>query len=156
MNILEIKNIVKFSKTLKVLYVEDNPADVFLAKEFLLAESPNINFHCATTLTDAYAEVVVNNIDVMLVDLNLPDSDGINTVNSLNKLSKELPIVVLTNSEEKNTLNRIKKAQMFCFLKKQVFDTSTKNSFKTLASTINYLGNQRLKINLSIQAGPER
>ena len=42
-----------------------------------------------------------NNIDVVLLDISMPDRDGLDTVRDLKKLKPELPILVLTMHPEK-------------------------------------------------------
>lgn len=82
----------------RLLLVEDNPGDVRLIRE-MLAES---GAHCAVTVASSLAETSLilqtsaKEIDVVLLDLNLPDSMGIETMLRLNEMRPGLPVIVLT------------------------------------------------------------
>lgn len=84
-------------RPIQVLLVEDNPGDVQLVTG-MLAEAEEERFslkrvsHLGTALSRLYAE----DISVVLLDLMLPDGDGINTVERVTAAAPEVPIVVLT------------------------------------------------------------
>lgn len=82
-------------KILKILLVEDNPADVRLIKEYL--KEANIPFQL--TITDRVSDALIKmrkEHDVIIADLGLPDSSGINTLKVLKKSGTQVPIVILT------------------------------------------------------------
>lgn len=85
-----------------LLLVEDNPAEADLVKEMLEAASRDRDYEVrhATRLADAMEELKRSDVDVMLLDLRLPDSVGVDTVRTLQVASRTVPIVVLTGSEE--------------------------------------------------------
>jgi two-component system cell cycle response regulator len=81
----------------KVLLVEDNPADARLLRE-ALAEIADSRFeitHCET-LAQAHEFLAKNTSDVILSDLGLPDSQGLETIRRIHKAAPGVPIVVLT------------------------------------------------------------
>ena len=82
---------------LNVLVVEDNPGDYDLVVEYL-SEVSNTNYHFNHCVSLHEVDEVIKfvRIDVILLDLSLPDSSGIDTVSNMRNLSKSLPIVVLT------------------------------------------------------------
>mgnify|MGYP000732999282 CR=1 FL=1 len=84
---------------IKVLLVEDNLADVRLVRE-MLTESSNYLFHFNHVLSIEKAEIFIskNHCDVLLLDLTLPDSFGLNSVQSLVAANPDLPIVVLSGT----------------------------------------------------------
>ena len=88
-----------------VLLVEDNLGDARLTRE-LLAEVNNGGFrvHHATTLASAIerltAEGPDNASDVILFDLSLPDSHGLGGIAQLQATHPQLPIVVLTSTDD--------------------------------------------------------
>jgi len=86
------------SKTeLSVLVVEDNPGDYELVVEYL-SDVSNTDYqfkHCVS-LQDISGVLKTSRIDVILLDLSLPDSSGIDTVSNVRSISKSLPIIVLT------------------------------------------------------------
>ncbi len=90
-------------QTYKVLVVEDV---LLIAKitEQMLKKSPThtyISTH-KTRLADSVAALKAEEFDVILLDLNLPDSRNLNTLTSIIEVAPEVPIVVLTatNSDE--------------------------------------------------------
>jgi sigma-B regulation protein RsbU (phosphoserine phosphatase) len=81
---------------IRVLLVEDNAGDAFLLGE-LLSDAP-ITFQIETVTRLAHALVRLNapGIDVVLSDLSLPDSQGIETFHRLAAHPSRLPIIVLS------------------------------------------------------------
>jgi len=97
-------------KPISVLLIEDNPADARLIRELLrdVSEHP-VQFDVASTLTDGIEHMAASDIDVVLVDLSLPDSSGIDTCRSLQDKSAGVPIVVLTGlSDQKTALKALR------------------------------------------------
>jgi signal transduction histidine kinase len=84
-------------KSIKVLLIEDNPADACLIRE-ILEEEPSARFQVeqSTRLEPALERLAAGDVDVALLDLALPDSQGFETFHRLHDHSPQLPIVVLT------------------------------------------------------------
>jgi len=84
-------------KHLKLLLVEDNPGEARLIRVYL-SEAPDLNIELlhVESLAAASEKIAANRIDVMLLDLGLPDSNGLETFTIANRNHPELPIVVLT------------------------------------------------------------
>lgn len=84
-------------KELKVLLIEDNPGDAFLIK-FYLGESmsPKFNFFHAENMKMADDLMSKNTFDIILMDLNLPDSLGLDTIKRLLEKYPNNLVVVLT------------------------------------------------------------
>jgi len=86
---------------LKVLLVEDNPGDSMLIR-FALSEVKGHRFVITPciTLAEAIAQIggapIGGGFDVALLDLNLPDSDGLVTLTRLQDAAPDLPLVILT------------------------------------------------------------
>lgn len=87
--------------TTRILLVEDNPADARFAEELL--STPEYELVKATTLAQAFLHLSEKIIDVILLDLALPDSTGLATLASLIGETKKLPIVVLSGMEDLET-----------------------------------------------------
>jgi two-component system cell cycle response regulator len=85
----------------KVLLVEDNPGDARLVKEALseLAKPPLELVHCET-LAKAVEFCSKNVPDAILLDLGLPDSQGLDTVRRIHAAANNAPIAVLTVRDE--------------------------------------------------------
>jgi len=85
----------------RVLLVEDNPGDARLI-EVALAEARWTQFELerVDTLAAALARASQGGIDVMLLDLSLPDSSGIQTLREAYAQAREIPIVVFTGLDD--------------------------------------------------------
>lgn len=81
----------------KVLLVEDNEDHIFILKSFLsMIETIALEPVTVSRLQDAIAQLQVGGIDIVLLDLMLPDSKGLNTFTRLHQYYPEIPIVVTT------------------------------------------------------------
>lgn len=87
--------------TISILIVEDNPADVLIIQEYL-SEKKGGKFRFAETasLLSALDMLLNNSYDVILLDLSLPDSSGLDTVRQIIGASAETPLVVLTGLQD--------------------------------------------------------
>ena len=87
--------------TIAVLLVEDNRADErFLCELLSESSEPAYTVHSVQRLADAVAALQNRqDIDVVLLDLSLPDSQGLQTFVKLHTASN-VPIVVLTGSAD--------------------------------------------------------
>lgn len=82
--------------THNVLIVEDDEADALLLQRQLRLIWPDSKVLAVKSLRDAYEVYRKNNVDLFLLDLNLPDGYGPQTVHEVRKFSKQIPIVVVT------------------------------------------------------------
>ncbi len=88
---------------LHILIVEDNPADVRLIQEMLNESRGNaLRFEHAAALSDALALLDNSPADVILLDLSLPDSRGIETLAKIQEKAPHTPIIVLTGMEDQS------------------------------------------------------
>ena len=90
-----------------ILLIEDNPGDARLVKEMLADLDLNSYFGAQSfnitqcdRLSSALSLLAVKTFDIILVDLSLPDSQGIETVKSVCQIAPNLPIVVLSGQAE--------------------------------------------------------
>ncbi len=84
---------------LHVLLVEDNPGDAELMAEMLQDDVPDVasfTIRHVARLADARAELDRSPVDVVLLDLSLPDSHGLDSLQTLRAVAPELPVVVMT------------------------------------------------------------
>ncbi|WP_343868385.1 diguanylate cyclase domain-containing protein [Caenispirillum bisanense] len=84
-------------KGTNILLVEDNPGDARLI-QVLLAEEAGAEFHLTHVerLADACELVKQEEFAAVLLDLSLPDSHGLDTVNGLRRSGPDIPIVILS------------------------------------------------------------
>ena len=87
--------------TVCVLLVEDNPDDADLIRESLSeAAEAQFEVHPVGRLERAQLQLAAREFDIVLLDLGLPDSSGLQTVETVLGWDTGLPIVVLTGLDE--------------------------------------------------------
>jgi PAS domain S-box-containing protein len=90
----------------RVLLVEDNPGDAELTAE-RLTEAPFSLFDIrqVNSLAEALAVLSVDPVDVVLLDLNLPDSQGLNSLIRIKSVAGDAPIIVLSGIVDKRLIS---------------------------------------------------
>ncbi len=101
---------VKSPGSLHILLVEDNPVDVFLVQEMLLsaglpvAAIPNVYM-----AKDAASFLKTTEVDLVLLDLTLPGSHGIESYTIVRDANPSIPVIILTgNSDSSIALEALK------------------------------------------------
>lgn len=99
------------NKSIKVLLIEDNPFDAKVVEDlFGSLKDSSFSLRKTGTLKEAQAADAEEKADVLLLDLNLPDSFGPETLHKVQKFAKDRPIIVLTGFYEEHLgTNMIKK-----------------------------------------------
>jgi len=111
-------------KSVSVLIIEDNPGDARLIKEMLKeAIHYNINLIERSTLSEALEELEKNEIEVILLDLNLPDCTGLNTISVIHEKVKNIPIIILTGRDDEKLAIQSLKLGMQDYLVKGKIDS---------------------------------
>lgn len=88
-------------RKIKVLMIEDNPGDVRLIKEMLgEATGAQFNLECVDRLKTGLKRLTEGGIDLVFLDLGLPDSQGIHTFLRVKSQEQKVPIIVLTGLED--------------------------------------------------------
>jgi DNA-binding response OmpR family regulator len=88
---------------LRILLVEDNPTDALLVREALAeAISPAFVVAHAEMLQCALDLLAKRPFDLVLLDLGLPDSQGLESLTSLRRLAPEVPVLVLTGLDDED------------------------------------------------------
>ncbi|MCI5084074.1 MAG: response regulator [Saprospiraceae bacterium] len=82
---------------INLLVIEDSEYDVEIIRFYLKEAGFSHNFFTSTTLKGGLDIIEENNIECVLLDLSLPDSDGFGTVKSFLKEVKHIPVIVMTN-----------------------------------------------------------
>lgn len=93
----------------RILLIEDNAGDVVLIKKRLLSQWPKAGITAVARLSDAYEAYINANLDIILLDLNLPDGFGHRSVEEALSFVRNVPVVVLTSMESKLTAQEAKK-----------------------------------------------
>ncbi len=118
---------------MKTLLVEDNPADARLIREMLKEHTAStFEVQHVTRLDLALECLREETFDVLLLDLGLPDAQGMETLNVTHKAWGGLPIVVLTGLDDEQLALESMRAGAQDYLVKGRFDT------QLLVRTIRY------------------
>jgi DNA-binding response OmpR family regulator len=144
---------------LNILLIEDNPGDAFLIK-FYLEESmlKNSRLVHAEFLKTALHLLSKNTYDVIILDLNLPDSHGIATLASVLEAKKDALAIVLTGLQDEELGSQAVKMGAQDFLVKgqfdgKVFTSSIRYAFestrakKELSKSVEYISQLEFRFN---------
>jgi signal transduction histidine kinase len=110
------------TSSVKILLVEDNLAEARLLQEFLKqANSNEFSLVHVKRLKEALQQLTDNTYDIILLDLTLPDSEGLSSLNPLMSQAPGLPIVVLTNTnDDELALEAVRQGAQDYLVKRQV------------------------------------
>jgi len=88
-------------KALQVLLVEDNAGDVRLLREMFSKERPD-SFELTHLLRMSEAEIHLakGGVDIVLLDMGLPDGHGLDTVRRAHAVAPTVPMIVLTGLDD--------------------------------------------------------
>jgi DNA-binding response OmpR family regulator len=85
----------------KMLLLEDNPGDVRLLQELLRdTGSTEFDMEDVSLLSDALARLRDARFDIVLLDLSLPDSQGLDGFRAIREEAPEVPIILLTGLKD--------------------------------------------------------
>ena len=89
--------------TIAGLVLDDDPEDIFLLRDMLAdAGATHMVLDEARTLAEARQSIRSRTYDILLVDLNVPDSSGIETFLEVHKNAPEVPIIVLSGLHDES------------------------------------------------------
>ncbi|MEA5575560.1 hybrid sensor histidine kinase/response regulator [Anabaena sp. UHCC 0451] len=110
------------SYSVKILLIEDNLAEARLLQEFLKqAQSKEFSLVHVQRLRDGFHELSQHDYDVILLDLTLPDSQGLSSLPLLISQAPSTPIVVLTNTnDEELAIEAVREGAQDYLVKRQV------------------------------------
>src|SRR4030042_5499926 len=99
------------SESMSVLLIEDDPDDILLVKESLAEISlGKIKLEYTGRLSRGLIELSSHSYDVVLLDLNLPDSRGLETLKTVVKSYPKIPVVVLSGlADDVTTLEAVRR-----------------------------------------------
>ncbi len=108
--------------SVKILLIEDDPAEARLLKEVL--KSFNLQLFSlvhVNRLQTALEKLKGERFDVILLDLTLPDSQGLSSVETLVRQAPNLPIVVLTNTnDDKLAIEAVRRGAQDYLIKRKI------------------------------------
>ena len=88
-------------KPLRILLLEDDPADAHLLQEGLRDAVQNlVNWVWVQSVKEALEQLQIDTFDIILLDLDLPDSQGMETFLKVQAAAGQIPIMLLTGMAE--------------------------------------------------------
>jgi len=110
-------------ETLQILLIEDNPGDSRLIQEYL--KEPTVTFRpeikVSKDLQSGINRLSEDQYDIILLDLSLPDSLGLETLEKVKSAAGSLPIVVLTGlDDEELGFEAVQKGAQDFLIKKEI------------------------------------
>lgn len=85
----------------EILLIEDNEADAMIFEEMLESISaPKFNLQWKDSLKGGINFLKSNHIDLILLDLSLPESSGLETLQKIINVTPLTPLIILTGSED--------------------------------------------------------
>lgn len=88
-------------KQLNLFIIEDNQQDIALVRRLLETSKQKITLDASTRLKDGIRKIIENQYDLLLLDLSLPDGYGLDALVQLKSKSVQIPIVILTSTNDK-------------------------------------------------------
>jgi putative nucleotidyltransferase with HDIG domain len=105
----------------RALLVEDNPGDARLITEMLADVESDVKLEYCTTLSDAIERLAANSIEVVVLDLALPDSQGIDTFSRLQEAAPNVAVIILTgNSDTREAVRTVEEGAQDFLVKGRV------------------------------------
>jgi len=92
----------------RVLLVEDNVNDAKIIKKYFQRHGQSVVLDYAPSADQCYRMLIERAYDLILLDLNLPDSSGMDVLRELRELDIPAPIVVVTGESDPAFLIRVK------------------------------------------------
>jgi PAS domain S-box-containing protein len=110
------------STTIKILLIEDKPSDAQLVQEMLThVEGFSFSLEHAGQLATGLEQLAEENVDVVLLDLMLPDSHGLDTFTTAHSRASHTPIIVLSSlNDEKLAAQAVREGAQDYLVKGQV------------------------------------
>ena len=88
-------------KTIKILLVEDNPDDVaFLSTVLGKVTGTRFQLETAPDLAASIERLAAADIDLVVLDLTLPDSNGLDTFKGVKSHARDVPIIILSGMDD--------------------------------------------------------
>lgn len=141
----------------KILWADDEIE--FLKPHILFLKSKGYDIETVNNGRDALDMLDTHNISLVLLDENMPGLSGLQTLNLINQSHPDIPVIMITKSEEENIMNQaignkitdylikpVNPMQIFLSIKKNLHSTKIiaeqtssgyMHEFQTISSDIN-------------------
>ena len=85
---------------MRIFLIEDNPVDALWLKRELGALPDEFSISEVQSLAEAKETLSTESFEVILLDLGLPDSNGLDTFLEIQPVASDIPVVVLTGMDD--------------------------------------------------------
>jgi len=108
-----------------VLLIEDNPGDADLVRLRLVEGKSAVDVSCVNRLSDGLASLKEQSPSVILLDLNLPDSQGADTFRKVLEKAPNVPVVILSGQDDEELSMKALHQGVQDYLVKGAFSSSS-------------------------------
>jgi len=114
-------NVMEEKEKIRILLIEDNPDDAMLVEMLLKTDRGIFDVELADTLAKGLKRIKEGQIDVILLDLMLPDSVGFTTFSKMQSEATSIPIIIMASLNNESMATRaIRKGAQDYFVKSQI------------------------------------
>ena len=130
----------EYAEKLTVLVIEDNLGDFVLVEDYLEEKFKKVEIVHFTDFSHSieYLNKNKEEVDVILLDLNLPDLQGIELINSILDYNFGIPIIILTGYSDLGMAQKSLQIGVYDYLVKD--DLNPALLYKTIVFAINRSG----------------
>lgn len=94
------------NKPISILLIEDSPTDAMLMNENLRGVSDfTYEMDFAESLEPGFEKLIEKKFDVVILDLGLPDSNGVKTFSRVKEKAHNTPIIIVTGNDDRDVLS---------------------------------------------------
>jgi DNA-binding NtrC family response regulator len=124
------------SSPFSILIIENDPADLNLLEDMLWSSQLKIKkLYYANRVQEAKRLLYEQAVDLVILELSLPDSSGIETFTNIQQTAYSIPVIILTGSTNNElALAAIKEGAQDFLIKGQVTDILLFKSIHTVLS----------------------
>jgi DNA-binding NtrC family response regulator len=132
-------------ETVSILYIEDDSTDIaFLVSEVLSKiPDPVFDLDVANSIADAKDRYYKKTYDIVLLDMNLPNGQGMESVEKVLDFARSIPVVILSEFDDEALARRAVKKGVQDYLIKGEFNS---RGFKRAVNHALYRNESRKKV----------
>jgi len=130
---------------INILIVDDHKMFVDGLESILQNEKDIQILHKCYTAREVYKDNILDNVDIILLDINLPDQSGLDVCRNLAKEHKDIKILVLSMYDEESYITAILESGALGYILKNTGRKELITAIKTVASGKEYYSDEVMK-----------
>jgi DNA-binding response OmpR family regulator len=103
----------------KVLLIEDDELDVALMRQIFSNFLPNVELFSVDTAHDGLVEIANGEYDLLILDMRLPDMDGIDMISQIDP-TQAPNIIILSGMDDERLVSRARLLDVVAYLVKPI------------------------------------